>query len=154
MNSLLSVEISGLAERIMTLAEQQAVIVGQDTELDANSESLDVISDAMLADVASRELARRAVRARYLPADFFSEGGWAILLDLFANEHRLRPVSIKSACIASGVPATTALRCIEALISYGLISRSEGQNDRRFKLLCLTNSGRVAMRIILRQYIR
>ena len=137
----------------MTLAEQQALIISQNTGAEKSSESSAPVSDAVLAAAASRELVRRGARARYLPADFFSEGSWAILLDLFASEHNHRAVSVKSACIAAGVPATTALRCIEALLSREFITRSEAKDDKRLKLLCLTKAGRAAIRNSLLHYI-
>ncbi|MGB3470863.1 MAG: hypothetical protein WBA51_08585, partial [Erythrobacter sp.] len=153
LNTHLSVEICDLAERILSLAERQRLSVEADDDCSAATDRRGAISDAVLAAAASRELARRASRARFLPSGFFSEGGWAILLDLFVSEHKVRIVSVKSACIASGLPATTALRTIEALLGSDLIARFETASDKRLKLLRLTEAGRESMRSVLREYV-
>jgi DNA-binding MarR family transcriptional regulator len=144
-------ELRLLAERLLTLAETKASLLQSSA---SERPSFPVIADAVLADVAASELKRRASRSQYLPADLFGEGGWAILLDLFVSERKGRPISVSSACIASQVPATTALRYIAALIEYGLVERTDNQADRRVRLLSLTTHGRNATRAALEEYSR
>lgn len=59
------------------------------------------------------------------------EPGWDMLLDLYLGELLGRKTSITSACIASRVPPTTALRHVNALCDAGRIERHRDQNDAR-----------------------
>jgi predicted transcriptional regulator len=146
-------ELRTLAERILQLAERRAPAIPQQTGRSFINCECNISDDALLADVASKEIKRRAARMRFLPADLFAEGGWAILLDLFVHEQSRRPVSVKSACIASNIPATTALRQIAALIECGLVCRTASETDKRAKFLHLTEKGRDALRATLHSYV-
>ncbi|MBV1691256.1 MarR family winged helix-turn-helix transcriptional regulator [Novosphingobium sp. G106] len=59
------------------------------------------------------------------------EPGWDVLLDLYLGELLGRKTSVTSACIASGVPPTTALRYVNALCDAGRIERDRDENDAR-----------------------
>lgn len=83
---------------------------------------------------AQRIIRERSRRARLFP--HMGEAGWLILLDLYANPGR--DISVTSACLASFVPPTTALRHIECLERDGLIWREEHPHDRRSSYLRLT----------------
>lgn len=86
--------------------------------------------------------AQRIIRERYLRARFFphmAEASWLILLDLYANAER--DISVTSACTASFVPATTALRHIALLEADGLIEREADSADARRVWLRLTVAG-------------
>lgn len=88
-------------------------------------------------------LAARRRRALLIdPA--LNEGSWAILMDLFVNKD-VRPVSISSACIASGHPATTALRWVRRMIELELIAREDDGTDGRRAHLVLTARGEAAV---------
>src|SRR3546814_17984132 len=65
----------------------------------------------------ARELLRfRRLRDRYFAGDLFADPAWDMLLDLYAaRSQNSHPVSVSSLCIASSVPATTALRWIKAM---------------------------------------
>ncbi|MGL5837106.1 MAG: winged helix DNA-binding protein [Sphingorhabdus sp.] len=54
-----------------------------------------------------------------------------MLLDLFAAKIEQTDASVSSLCIASGVPATTALRWIRHLVDAGLFERVNDEDDRR-----------------------
>lgn len=105
-----------------------------------------------LVNLAEQELRRRKVRAKYLPREYFGEGAWAMLLDLFVCQHRNRKVSTTSVCLASDVPETTALRWLEVLEKDGLIVRRPDKQDRRVKHVTLSDKGCAAVRDILRSY--
>ncbi len=47
--------------------------------------------------------------------DLFADPAWDILIDLFIASEEGRKISVSSACIASAVPTTTALRWIKIL---------------------------------------
>lgn len=104
-----------------------------------------------LVKAADDELRRRKMRERFLPSDFFGEGAWSMLLDLFVSEHRGRRVSTTSACLASGIPATTALRWLDMLESRGLIERTSTSRDKRVKYVMLTDRSRQALCALLQR---
>lgn len=87
----------------------------------------------------------RQSRAKYFDGDLFGEAAWDILLDLFIAANVNKRVSVTSACIASGVPATTALRWVTILMERGLIERQEDPDDRRRVFVRLTKQGWDAM---------
>jgi hypothetical protein len=70
-------------------------------------------------------------RSECFPEWKLDEPGWTILLDLFVQSRRNRPVSIQSACIAAAVPATTALRHLAKLIELGAVIRAPDPSDAR-----------------------
>jgi DNA-binding MarR family transcriptional regulator len=75
----------------------------------------------------------RREREKLFPGqtDLFSDPAWDILLDLFAAYETGQRVSISSACIASNVPPTTALRWLAILENRGLIVRASDDTDKR-----------------------
>lgn len=81
---------------------------------------------------ARRTVRRRLLRRQLVGADeLFGEPAWEILLDLFIHEGEARSVSTSSACIASGLPTTSALRLLRRLCEEGLISREADRDDGR-----------------------
>jgi len=73
----------------------------------------------------------RRERARYLNSDLFFDPAWDILLDLLRAELAMQRVSVSSLCIASGVPATTALRYLKTMAERGMIIRHADTRDGR-----------------------
>lgn len=69
-----------------------------------------------------------------------------MLLDIYASELAGQPTSVSSACIASNVPATTALRFIRTLTANGVIVRKSDPLDARRVYIELTDKTRKAMR--------
>ena len=78
-------------------------------------------------------------------AELFGEPAWDMLLDLHDAEIKRRRISITSACIASNVPATTALRWIGVLEQRGLVARHKDETDRRRDFLALTDKARALL---------
>lgn len=99
-----------------------------------------------LADFAESLYRHRRRRGRYLPDKIFAEPAWDILLDLYINGVRERPVSITSACIAGDIPATTGLRWLGVLEQENLIEREVSKTDARVTLVHLTARARQQMR--------
>jgi DNA-binding MarR family transcriptional regulator len=91
--------------------------------------------------IAARLYASRRTRTNHLPANLFGEPAWDILLDLVIQQSQLNSVSVTSAGLASGVPATTALRWIQQLEQDGLVERLPSDMDRRVHYLKLTQYG-------------
>jgi hypothetical protein len=102
--------------------------------------------DLELAVHAEHLYQERRRRARYLPQNLFAEPAWDILLDLFVNGVRDRAISITSACIAGGIPATTGLRWLGLLEKEGLLIRETSGEDARVTWVRLSDHGMNAMR--------
>ena len=82
------------------------------------------------------ETVRAVVRARRLRAqnfdtELFADPAWDMLLDLYAARLDQHRVAVSSLCIASAVPATTALRWIKTLTDRGLFVRRADPTDGR-----------------------
>lgn len=86
-------------------------------------------------------LQSRRRRARCFPgfADLFGDPAWDILLDLYVAQHRGIPVYISDACVAAGLPATTALRKIQTMTRRGLLERVLDKADRRRVSVTITD---------------
>lgn len=101
--------------------------------------------NALLIQVRN-EINGRALRGRYLPKGFFGEPAWQILLELFvdyAEDPDSHAVPVTDLCVASGEAQTTALRWIAILEDHGLLSRSSDLDDRRRRLVYLSEKGRI-----------
>jgi len=61
---------------------------------------------------------------------------------------------MSSLCIAASVPTTTAVRCINAMIEQGLLTKSRDANDARRVLIELTEESRAKMRLWLTRVAR
>lgn len=132
------------------------------TELNQLQEQLDQLRARLSADeqagtgpeldpVESLRLVREILRSRrrrneVFGDDLFGEPAWDLLLELYAAEITQQRVSVSSACIASAVPPTTALRWIEKLEKEGWIGREGDPLDRRRYWVFLKEQGIVAMR--------
>jgi DNA-binding MarR family transcriptional regulator len=75
----------------------------------------------------------------------FGEPAWDILLDLYIHQAREDEVSVKSASLGSGAPATTALRWLNLLEEQGLLCSSEDPTDQRRRFVRLTPEGYESM---------
>lgn len=61
----------------------------------------------------------------------FGEPCWDMLLDLYIAWSADRPVSVTSLCVASNVPASTALRAVNMLVERELVTRVPDPLDGR-----------------------
>lgn len=133
------------------IAEQLLVIAGDDEATDPeparrpNGDFLIHSDPDVLARLAVAMYRARQARSRNLPGNLFGEPAWDILLDLYISKSRGRRVSVTSACIASQVPPTTALRWIGLLQGEGLIVRDDDNEDRRRAFLRLSEAGEKAV---------
>lgn len=85
---------------------------------------------------------RRSLRSKYFNADYFSgEAAWNMLLDLAAAQIEGKRIAVTSACIASGVPPTTALRWITVLEDDGMILKENDFSDKRRTFLRISDHG-------------
>ena len=105
-------------------------------------------SAALLAE-ARRLAAARRVRDQVFGRATFLNPAWNILVELFIAAEEGRNVTIKSACVAAGVPQSTALRHIAHLIEMRLPVRTQHPSDARSAYLKLTERGRSGMAAFL-----
>ena len=135
------------------------------TELNRLQEQLDELRARLSGDdqptasveldpVESLRLVREILRSRRRRNDvfgeeLFGEPAWDLLLELYAAQLMQQRISVSSACIASAVPATTALRWIEKLEKEGWIGREGDPLDRRRYWVFLKDQGISAMRTYL-----
>jgi DNA-binding MarR family transcriptional regulator len=130
------------AARLRQLSEEVSRIAAALARLSSSSANGPPLSPATIAppqgDFApvSAEALRSMIRARrlratYLPADLFADPAWDMLLDLLQAEIVQHRVPVSSLCIATAVPATTALRWIKAMTDRGLLVRRDDPHDGR-----------------------
>jgi hypothetical protein len=138
-------EIRSVGLYLLELAHQQDINASTDIPAiplprgaDFSNQTIDIEKFSRLA---YDEYIRRRARNRFLPADIFGEPAWDMLLDLFVAHVSERHISISSACIASDVPCTTALRWISVLEDMKLIVREPDVNDRRRIWIKLSKMG-------------
>ncbi|WP_395333233.1 winged helix DNA-binding protein [Novosphingobium sp. BL-8H] len=103
--------------------------------------NVDGLSRAQLGKAARQIYRSRRKRDALMPSHLFGEPAWDLLLDLFASTCEGRRISVTSACVASSVPSTTALRWIGILIDAGMVVRSGDQKDGRRTFVNLTPKG-------------
>jgi DNA-binding MarR family transcriptional regulator len=137
-------ELRGIAARLAALADRMEGRESSDhprkySALDAERNL------AKVGQIAARLYASRRKRTNHLPEDLFGEPAWDILLDLVIQQSLSNTVSVSSACMASAVPSSTALRWIQQLQEEGLIERLPSDVDRRVQYLKLTQYGLKAM---------
>ena len=112
-----------------------------DAPLDLPVDGVDVAASAIAA--RQRRRVAQHIKARVARRGIFGDkiaGNpcWDMLLDLFEKRLQGQRVSVTSVCIASGVPATTALRRLDELLDMGLVRRVKDENDARRILVELT----------------
>jgi FixJ family two-component response regulator len=88
----------------------------------------------------------RRSRDRMFPACNGGDPSWEIVLFVLEQEVLQRSVSVTSACHATAIPQTTAMRKIDELVDAGLLARIPDEDDRRRVLLSSTPSCRESAR--------
>jgi hypothetical protein len=103
------------------------------------------------SEIETRRLvtAKAWKRASDLPGKIFGDRmlfvnpAFNILLDLYISLREGQLVNVSSACIASGAPATTALRYISRLSQLEFVQKTEDKKDLRVCYVGLTAAGKV-----------
>ena len=120
----------------------------------SSAPALATVSEMELVQLARRISQMRRKRDALFAPLTFADPEWDILLDLFAEGGFSRRVSMSSLCIAASVPTTTAVRCINAMVEQGLLTKSRDANDARRVLIELTEESRAKMRLWLTRVAR
>ncbi len=93
---------------------------------------LDVPDAASALANAQKASRRRLLRRQLVGAhELFGEPAWDMLIDLFIHEGEAKAVSTSSLCIASGLPMSSALRLLQRLCDFGLVTREADRHDGR-----------------------
>lgn len=129
--------IAGTLARLSTSPTFPAYAPGDSPDLDEPDVSEEAVRWLIKA---------RRARARYLSPELFAEPAWDMLLDLLRAEIARHRVSVSSLCIASGVPATTALRYINTMIRQEILDRRRDPQDGRRVYVALTPATSRALR--------
>jgi DNA-binding MarR family transcriptional regulator len=115
-----------------------------------NAASPQVLSSDDAALSLAKEIYRfRRKRNEFFASTLFADPSWDILLELYVLRREGRKASVKSVCIASGVPPTTALRWIGMLVKQGLLERNNDQADQRVRWITLSDAGFESMHKLL-----
>lgn len=100
-----------------------------------------LFDDNHLCIVAQSLYRLRNRRKKFFSSDIFAEPSWDMLLDLFINTVRGKAISTTSLCLASGTPATTALRWLTILEQKGFLEKYKTERDNRVTMIRMTNLG-------------
>lgn len=92
-----------------------------------------------ILEAAQSEYNSRQKRSQFIDQSLLGEPAWDILLDGLIHRILGKRITVTSACIASGVPPTTALRWINQLVKNGLLIRTESEADRRRAYVSLSD---------------
>lgn len=90
---------------------------------------------------AERVWESRRARAQVISPHLLGEPGWDMLIDLFIAERRGRASLVKSVCLASGVPYTTAWRWLRVLEREGLVRLASDSKDLRRVVVRISEAG-------------
>lgn len=104
-------------------------------------------------DVLRATVRLRARRNERLGTDVFRDPAWDMLLELVAAHHERRAVSVSALCFASGVPATTALRYVERMVTDGLLVRVGDFDDQRRILVEIAAERLPAVELLMREML-
>ncbi len=77
----------------------------------------------------------RRLRDRFFPACSYDDGAWEIVLYVLEQKLLQRRAPVTSACHATALPQTTAMRKIEELVEAGVLRKAPDEIDRRRVLL-------------------
>jgi CheY-like chemotaxis protein/DNA-binding MarR family transcriptional regulator len=104
------------------------------------------LTDREVLLMAKSLVRKRERRGEFLDSELFSDPSWDILLDLTSAKLEGISVPVSSACAATHLPLSTALRYVRSLVDAGLVKRWKDPTDRRRDLLEIEEKTMEAMR--------
>lgn len=114
--------------------------------LDFHAEPMASASGPAIDAAEVRAILRlRRMRSAYFSSELFADPAWDMLLDLTAAQLENEKVAVSSLCIASAVPATTALRWIKTMCDAKLFERHSDPLDGRRIFIGLSPGAASAM---------
>ncbi len=90
---------------------------------------------------AARLVKLRHKRERVFGDKLFNDPAWNMLLELLIRRLDKQDTSLSTACIASGVPETTAVRFLQGLVENGLVVKNGNAIGQRVQHVMLTDEG-------------
>jgi DNA-binding MarR family transcriptional regulator len=129
-------EDSDLVEIRETLSELLDVLRLRDAKAEFAETPDSAASDTV--DYVKRLLTIRTGRRRFLPPSYFDGPALTILMDLYVSDREQRQVAVSDAVAVSGVPTSTALRCIATMEKDGYVTKQPDPTDKRRTLLHAT----------------
>jgi hypothetical protein len=130
-------QIAGIEAQVEILLASVRDVASQASARDDEGTGLDTVWTNALTWAKATYYARR-VREEVFGSDMFADARWDILLDLFLAQLLGKRVQVSSACIASAVPPTTALRHIQEMCESGVLDRQQCPDDNRRCYLSLS----------------
>jgi hypothetical protein len=116
--------------------------VARDLRCSARMGQTEDMDDLRLVHAAKKTYSRRRQRESIFGDSSLADGpAWDMLLDLYVCAQEGHAVPVTSACIGASCPQTTALRWLNALESYGLVTRFDDDRDLRRTFVELTPLG-------------
>ena len=151
-------ELRAMANRLLKMANDiesnQQNTSASNPVSDSIFKSWDENDSEILLTKASEIYRDRRRRRQYIDHDLFGEPAWDLLLDLFIARLKKKRVSVTSACIASDVPPTTALRWLGVLVEINLVERFDSETDQRVSWVRLTDGASRNMAQFIRDSIQ
>jgi DNA-binding MarR family transcriptional regulator len=120
--------------------------------MESNTRPLDAGSvDGVDVPEVSPEIVASMIRARrrrefHFPKELLADPAWDMMVELLHAELLQQRVQVSRLCVATGVPATTALRWLKTLVKHGLAVRRPDPLDQRRVYVELSPRGSAALR--------
>jgi hypothetical protein len=147
---LLRKRLSGVVAEIAAIGRELDAVISTAAPAPATQEEAEVTNpDERLLAIARRIIKGRELRSRHLRRGLFSDPAWDMLLDLFLARLTGQKVCVSSLCIASRVPATTALRWIKDMEAHGEMVRHADPSDKRRAYIEISDTAFEAVRVTL-----
>lgn len=130
------------------LTRLETIVAGLKTRL-AQREVLCLVGDpegTTFAVYAQSMLDSRNHLHKFLPARYFNDPAFDMLLDLFVATETGGARSFKVTALASRVPPATAARYVEMMVQDGIILREADRQDGRRTLLSLSDRAMTSLR--------
>ena len=141
------------ADRLLQLSEEVSRIANNLAQLSAGSGSQlpeEPTGIAQRPDICVERINTlirgRRERSRYFPQELLADPMWDMMLDLLRAEVMQHRISVSSACLAAGVPATTALRWLKLMEREKFIVRERDPFDGRRTFVALTADASCGLR--------
>ncbi|MCW3798602.1 MarR family winged helix-turn-helix transcriptional regulator [Sphingomonas sp. BN140010] len=140
------VRLKQLSDEVNRIASALARLSNTPVSLDTARPVQPGEGPAVSAETVRSIIRARRLRDQFIPGDLFADPAWDILLDLLQAEIIQHRVPVSSLCIASAVPATTALRWIRTMTDRDLLMRREDPHDARRVFIELAPPTSLALR--------
>lgn len=141
----IAVKIKNDADRLIAVISQKDNIIAETSAAAENSLLISATNKMTYYQYIRQIISNRTSRTKFFPQELFSDPAWDIILYLALMNSQSKQASVKSLCMASGVPTTTALRCINALIEKGICERQPDRFDKRRVYIGMSEKGMSAL---------